>query len=109
VDKHRLSVERSIALHREVARRIRERPELIDAARDRVDRWIVEGSVACVYAAAWRNVLAENPAEIANAIVKDGEDWDSLRRVSPFAGVIDPRTRWRILENVRGASSDEAT
>lgn len=44
-EETRLEIERSLALHREVAVRLREDPNLLNVAIDRVDRWSDEGSV----------------------------------------------------------------
>lgn len=102
MDKHRVGVERSLALHREVARRILVDPALVDVARARVNEWMQTGCVPDVYARAWRTILEGTPAEIASAVTLDDEATQALRQVSPFAGTIDPQTRWRILRGVSG-------
>jgi hypothetical protein len=35
--------------------------------------------------------------------VDESEEARALRQVTPFAGAIDPRTRWRIWREVRAA------
>lgn len=102
----RLAEARSLALHQEVARRIEERPELIDTARARVADWLDSGAVPRPWAEAWARELAGTTAEVVAAITDPDERGQSLRQTSPFAGVIDPRTRWRILRRHRaGAAS----
>jgi hypothetical protein len=96
---HRVAEERSLALHREVARRLRERPELLDRARSRVESWAHDGTVAEHWVRRWRQVLACSVDEVAAAIVDPGEASRALRQTSPFAGVIDSATRWRILRD----------
>jgi hypothetical protein len=98
--KHRTGVERSLALHREVARRIVADSAVVDRARERVESWILEGSVPDVYASAWKAILERAPDDIAFEITKDDESAAALRQVSPFAGALDPRARWRILRDV---------
>jgi hypothetical protein len=98
---HRLAEARSLALHREVARRLREQPELLEGVRARVEGWLREGDVARPYARAWWEVLAGNLEAILRAVVDPSERGRDLRQSSPFAGIVDPRTRWRILDEIR--------
>jgi hypothetical protein len=98
MEKHRVGPARSLALHREVARRLREHPDLVERARARVAAWRRMGTVSAFYAEAWEEVLGAPSADVAEAIVTETEHFDALRQVSPFAGIIDPRTRWRLLK-----------
>jgi hypothetical protein len=93
---HRLAEERSLALHEEIAARIRENPEIAERARERVRGWLYDGSVHHEYAERWSNLLARPIEQIAEAIVRRDQEAHDLRQVSPFAGTLDPRTRWRI-------------
>ena len=102
---HRLAETRSRALHREVARRVRERPELLDEARARVEGWLRDGSVAQPYARAWCEILSSDLGRILDAIVDPSERGRDLRQCSPFAGILDARTRWRILDELREGSA----
>ena len=99
--QHVLSEEISVALHEAVAVRLRQKPELVEAAQRRVAAWLRENSVSRWYAERWRELLARDPQEIAEAIVRRDEETSALRQVSPFAGVVDPRTRWRLRREVR--------
>ncbi|HXT21629.1 MAG TPA: hypothetical protein VN811_10820 [Thermoanaerobaculia bacterium] len=100
---HELADARSLALHRAVAERLHEQPELLDAARERVESWRRDGTVAPYYVAAWTELLAGARDEVVAAIVAPGERATALRHVTPFAGVVDPRTRWRIWRQERAA------
>jgi hypothetical protein len=86
-----------------VAQRIRERPELLAPIRARVEGWLRDGSVAQAYAEAWRELLSRELDALLDAIVDPSERGTDLRQCTPFAGILDPRTRWRIL---REASED---
>jgi hypothetical protein len=101
VDAHRLAEERSLALHAEVARRIRRDPSVLERARSRVAGWLIAGPTHPHYAAAWERVLSGTVEEICAALLDDGERMRSLRQCTPFAGAVDPRTRWRIWREVR--------
>ncbi len=101
MDPHELAEERSLAIHRSVAERLRDDPRLIAAARMRVEGWLADHSVHPSYASAWHELLS-GPSERLFAMLSDtGERARALRQCSPFAGVVDPRTRWRIWREVR--------
>jgi len=94
--RHALAEERSLALHKLVAERLRADPGLLDRARDRVRSWLRDGSVARPLAEEWEEVLS-HPVEAVAAVLSDaGQRARALRQTSPFAGVIDPRTRWAV-------------
>jgi len=99
---HSMAEERSLALHREVARRLCEAPELLEAARRRVSLWLSSGTVPRRWALRWDAILKAPLSEVVAAITDPGEEARDLRQVSPFAGAIAPRTRWAILRQVRG-------
>lgn len=98
---HELAEERSLALHREVARRLVADPGLLAPARARVEGWIEEGRVHPAYASAWREILAGPPETIGAFLEDPSERARALRQVSPFAGVVPPLERWRIWRDVR--------
>ena len=98
--RHALAEERSLELHRLVAERLREDPRLVDAARERARGWLTDGSVAARWAEAWLEVL-DRPLEALATILTDPGEWArQLRQTSPFAGVIDPRSRWETWRSV---------
>ena len=99
---HQLAEERSLALHREVAHRLRDRPELLDAARERVREWLENGRVSRYWAEAWNEALDGTLDEVIARITDLSQHARDLRQSSPFAGVLDPRVRWEILRRVRG-------
>ena len=101
MDLHRLAEARSLELHRAVAAVLRREPERVAAARARVQRWRAEGSVPLPYVEAWERHLAGPLEALCAALVDEGEKARALRQVTPFAGVVDPRTRWRIWREVR--------
>jgi hypothetical protein len=99
---HRIAEERSLALHREVARRLRDRPELLDSARERVRSWLETGRVSIFWAEAWNEVLDGTVDEVVSRITDPSEYARDLRQSSPFAGALDPRVRWEILRRLSG-------
>jgi hypothetical protein len=100
LDLHRLGEERSIAMHRAIADRLESEPAILLSARARVEDWLATGDVHREYAEAWRVVLEGTLAQVVAFLVNPGEDARALRQVTPFAGALDARTRWRIREEV---------
>ena len=100
---HALADARSLALHRAVAERLRAQPELIDAARRRVEAWQRERTVAAYYADAWATLLDGDREHLLAMLTDPSEEAIALRHVTPFAGVVDPRTRWQIWRQERAA------
>jgi hypothetical protein len=95
--------ERSIALHQAVADRLREDPALVGRARGRIDRWLAEGLIHRIYGEAWRELLSGPLDPLLAVLTRDDDHARTLRQCSPFAGVLDPRTRWRIWREGRAA------
>jgi hypothetical protein len=100
---HRLAEERSLAYHRLVAAKLLSDPGLLERARARVRSWLDSGDVHVRYAKAWNDVLSRSISEIQGFLMEDSESARALRQVTPFAGAIDPRTRWRVWREVRDA------
>jgi len=100
VDGHRTAERRSLAYHAAIAERFLEDPSILEAARGRVDDWQRTGAVAERWTFGWAEILSRSPAEIAAMLVDPGEQMTALRQSSPFVGVLDPRTRWRLWRSV---------
>jgi hypothetical protein len=98
---HELAEERSLALHRAIVARLRDDPSLVDRAQERVKEWQQQGSVAAPYVSAWQELLATDLQTLCERLVSPDEAARALRQVTPFAGVVEARTRWRIWREVR--------
>ena len=103
MDPHRLAEKRSLAYHVAVAQQVRRDPAVIDRARATVGRWLSEGR-ALHYALAWDRLLSGSPSILCELLVADTDEARALRQATPFAGVIEPRERWRIWQRVRQAA-----
>lgn len=98
---HELAEERSLALHRAIAERIRRDPSIVGRARDRVDGWLADRSVAEPYARRWKALLDGPREALLAALVDQGQAARDLRQTTPFAFVVPPRERWRLWRETR--------
>jgi hypothetical protein len=102
---HHLAEERSLEYHRLVAQRLEREPALLATARQRVAAWITDsvsdGAPHPHYAHAWSALLASPLPIIQARLVDAGPEACALRQVTPFAGAISPRERWKLWRQVR--------
>ena len=101
MDPHRLAEERSLAYHGMVGERLLVDEAVLARARSRVEEWAKSDAVHRRWVDAWRRLLALAPNDLRHALVERSEEANALRQVTPFAGAIDPRTRWRLWRDVR--------
>lgn len=99
MDPHRRAELRSLALHAAIVDVLRREPERLLAIRQRVQGWL-DNRPPRPYAKAWANALDGEREQLWALLVDPGERANAMRQASPFAGVLDARTRWRILETV---------
>lgn len=92
--------ERSVALHAAVAARLRENPELMQVARENLERWtrnLQEGDPARFAIAEWRALIESLTLEEICALLEErSEEANRLRQNAPFAGVLQAREVWEI-------------
>jgi hypothetical protein len=104
---HRID-QRSLALHRAIAEKLRERPALLEMARENLDRWSKENSRSQPYWEAWREILSGPFEDLLELLVEDSERMTALRQATPLAGVLEPKERWAIYASFE-ASHPRAT
>lgn len=97
-EPHALAEARSIAMHRAIADRLRDEPALLGDVRVRLEGWLRQGRP---YAAAWAHLVDGDREQLFAAMVDTSEAARAMRQSTPFAGLLDPRTRWRIHAEVR--------
>jgi len=96
-----LQYERSLALHAAVAERLREDPEILGRACRKLGEWLSRGGRSTPLWMRWREVLNRPIDDIAAFLTERSEEAAWLRKASPFAGVLPPEERLRILRDVR--------
>lgn len=97
-DPHERASRRSLAYHRELARRLSQ--PMVDDALHTVWAWEQRGRLDPRYADLWKELLERSPADVASAIGEDGDEAHNLRQTSPFAGVLSEAERRKILTTI---------
>ena len=94
---HRKIEERSLALHREIAIKIRENPSLLLDVKQRLEDAVgSERHSESVKDALreWFDILDHKPvSEIIELLIDPGEEAARLRQSSPFAGILSEAER----------------
>lgn len=88
--------QRSIALHRAIAEKLRENPELMQVAQDNLMRWMARETRSMPYFEAWQALLSRPADQLLPLLTEDSECMRAMRQATPFAGVLTPQERWAI-------------
>ena len=73
---------------------------MLEPAHVRVAEWRQTGATHDAYREAWQSILAQGLSAVLDVLEDGGERGQALRQASPFAYVIPPRERWRVLREV---------
>jgi hypothetical protein len=93
---HRRIDQRSLALHRAVADKLRADPTLIEVARENLNRWARQNGRSQPYWDAWRELLNRPIEDLLACMVEESGEMTALRQATPFAGILSPAERWAI-------------
>jgi len=91
--------ERSLALHRLVAEKVRAASDLLDKARENLRRWEALDGYVSPALAEWTRILAAPANQIVALLVERSERGTRLRQSSPFAGILTQQERRAIYES----------
>jgi len=100
MNMQRRSDERSIALHQEVAEKLRRNPVLWDIPRKNLERWkqLQDGLSRALEE--WERILQQkNQEQILALLESDSEEAIRLRSSSPFTGILHEDERKKIFES----------
>ena len=88
--------QRSLALHEAVAAKLEAHPELLDVARQNLERWLQKNPATAVRE--WRRILDSTPLPEVVALLRSSSDEAArLRQSSPFAGLLTTEERRPIM------------
>ena len=105
--RHDLIDRRSLELHRLVAGKIRQQPELMDLVRDKLDRTLGESrlSDSCKDALReWQTIFSlKSFEEILEILVEDSDEGQRLRQSTPFSGILSQQERGEVFRRYESA------
>jgi hypothetical protein len=91
---------RSIALHREIAKKLKNNPKLWDIPQKNIEKWKKQRGRLIPAFMEWENILENNKREqILFILESDSEEAVRLRSSSPFTGILTESERKRIFES----------
>lgn len=90
--------ERSLALHRLIAAKVRADPALLDKARENLRRWQGASGSPSLAFAEWEQILSGSVDQVTAFLVERSERAARLRQSSPFAGVLTEDERRAVLK-----------
>ncbi len=93
--------QRSLALDRAIAERLRAEPRLLDRARKTLDHWLEQRRPVVPFVLLeWQEILVQWPIErILELLTSADEDARRLRQSSPFCGILSAAERLAILKD----------
>ena len=99
--------QRSLAMGQLIASKLEREPELLRVARENVERWIAASRGRPLPAhLEWRDRLDRTPlADLLQLLRGDNEEARRLRQSNPFAGLLTPDERWRVLRDYETRST----
>lgn len=102
---HQRIDQRSLALHRAIADKLRRDPSLIQVALANIDRWSLQNSRSQPYWDAWRELLRGPLDVLLPLLVQESDRMTVLRQATPFAGILSPQERWAIYARFEPGST----
>ncbi len=91
--------ERTLAMHRLVAEKIRQTPALFDKAKATLARWRTTVSVSSQpYLLEWELLMNQGVETCLAVAVEESERAKALRQSSPFAGLLTHQDRFTFLK-----------
>ena len=92
--RHHTVERRNLAMHRLIATRLRQKPELLDIAREHLAHWFGRDGKSTPYLTVWRNILDQPMDLLLAKIQEDSDRMATLRQFTPLAGLLTAEERW---------------
>jgi hypothetical protein len=94
--------QRSLELHRLIARKLRDHPELFPLVEQTLLRW--KGMVSprtLPYVERWSEIVSQGLDATLEMATADSEEARALRQSAPFAGILSHKERFEFFRNWR--------
>ena len=94
MNRHQLADERSKALHRKIAAKLQQFPELWEMPEQNIRRWAEQMGGVLPATDEWYQILRQRThSEILALLISDSEEAQRLRSSSPFTGILTEAER----------------
>lgn len=94
------SDERSISLHREIAKKLRKNSKLWEIPKRNITRWKTKRGRLTLATMEWKHILETNTKEqILLILESSSEESTRLRSSSPFTGILSDNERKHIFDS----------
>lgn len=101
--RHRLAEMKSRALHQRVAEKLLKNPDVLDTALKQLEAVGQQHPSGRSYHKRWEELLRGDRIRLLQVLTEDTEEARALRQESPFAGVLKPEERRRILNRFKAS------
>lgn len=98
VSDHNRIDARSLAMHRIIAEKLIQNPELLQKAKDNIKRWRLQGVEVSAFRE-WENIIDNGLNNVIRIITENTEESVRLRQSTPFTGILTPKERKNIYES----------
>ncbi|RZD13863.1 MAG: hypothetical protein EVJ47_08770 [Candidatus Acidulodesulfobacterium ferriphilum] len=98
VSDHNRIDTRSLVMHRVIAEKLMQNPELLQKAKDNIKRWRMQGVEVSAFKE-WENIIDSGLNNVIRIITANTEESARLRQSTPFTGILTPKERKNIYES----------
>ena len=98
VSDHNRIDARSLVMHRVIAKKLMQNPELLQKAKDNIKRWRMQGVEVSAFKE-WENIIDSGLNNVIRIITANTEESARLRQSTPFTGILTPKERKDIYES----------
>lgn len=102
-------IARSLAMHRLIAARLREHPDMLVRVQDTLSRWrIIVDVRSQPYLAEWQALLDAGLDTLLDFATSESEHAATMRQCSPFCRILTQRERAEFLKNWRDTCKERS-
>lgn len=97
---HQSLDQRSLALHKLIAQKIRRNPSLFAICGQTLERWELSVSPSSQpYVSEWRRLFEQGIEACIAVVTEDSERGRAMRQASPFSGILTHKERFAFFQN----------
>ncbi|MHB1681044.1 MAG: hypothetical protein ACYCTB_11160 [bacterium] len=90
--------ERSLAMHKVIAEKLLQNPELLQKAKENIKRWRSQGVKVSAFKE-WEDIIDSGLENTVAALKSNSEKYIRLRQSTPFTGILTSKERREIYDS----------